>query len=160
MKYYVLINGQQTGPVEENQLLGMGVTRDTTVWHEGMPQWQAAGTLPELGYLFANAGNAAGYNYGGGYGQATGAAPQPPMQPMPKTWLVESILVTVFCCIPFGIVGIAYNTGNYILAQEKSKAAKKWTIWGLIAWIVGVVLYVIFWIAMAGLGLMSEVVGY
>lgn len=168
MKYYVLINGQQTGPVEENQLLGMGVTRDTMVWHEGMPQWQAAGTLPELGYLFANAGNAAGYNYGGGYGQATGAAPQPPMQPMPKTWLVESILVTVFCCIPFGIVGIvnaaavssAYNTGNYILAQEKSKAAKKWTIWGLIAWIVGVVLYVIFWIAMAGLGLMSEVAGY
>ena len=24
----------------------------------------------------------------------------------PKTWLVESILVTLFCCLPFGIVGI------------------------------------------------------
>lgn len=165
MKYYVLINGQQTGPVEENQLLGMGVTRDTQVWHEGMPQWQAAGTLPELGYLFANAGNAGGY---GGYGQAAGAAPQPPMQPMPKTWLVESILVTIFCCLPFGIVGIvnaaavssAYNTGNYMLAQEKSKAAKKWTMWGLIVGLVGIILYVIFWIAMVGLGLMSEVAGY
>lgn len=165
MKYYVLINGQQTGPVEENQLPGMGVTRDTMVWHEGMPQWQAAGTLPELGYLFANAGNAGGY---GGYGQAAGAAPQPPMQPMPKTWLVESILVTIFCCLPFGIVGIvnaaavssAYNTGNYMLAQEKSKAAKKWAMWGLIVGLVGIILYVIFWIAMVGLGLMSEVAGY
>ena len=24
----------------------------------------------------------------------------------PKTWLVESILVTLFCCLPFGIIGI------------------------------------------------------
>ncbi|MES2882212.1 MAG: CD225/dispanin family protein, partial [Bacteroidota bacterium] len=28
----------------------------------------------------------------------------PPQQP--KNWLVESILVTIFCCLPFGIVGI------------------------------------------------------
>ena len=24
----------------------------------------------------------------------------------PKTWLVESILATLFCCLPFGIAGI------------------------------------------------------
>ncbi len=153
MKYYVIINGQQTGPVEESQLLGMGVTRDTQVWREGMPQWQAAGMVPELAYLFAG-GGAAGGNYGGyagGYGTSSGQGFQPPMQPMPKTWLVESILVTIFCCLPFGIVGIvnaaavssSYNMGNFALAQEKSNAAKKWTMWGLIVGIVGIVIYAI-----------------
>ena len=24
----------------------------------------------------------------------------------PKTWMVESVLATIFCCLPFGIVGI------------------------------------------------------
>ena len=28
---------------------------------------------------------------------------QRPMGPPPKSYLVESILVTIFCCLPFGI---------------------------------------------------------
>lgn len=137
MKYYAIINGQQIGPVEEYQLKEMGVTKDTLVWREGMPQWQAAGSLPELGYLFI------------------GVPPTPPVPPamMPKTWLVESILVTLFCCLPLGIVGIvnaagvssAYNMGNYNEAMQKSEAAKKWTMWGLIAGLVVGVLYAIFY---------------
>lgn len=53
MKYYVMINGRQAGPFEEFQLIGNGVMRDTQVWHEGMPQWQPAGMVPELAHLFA-----------------------------------------------------------------------------------------------------------
>ena len=53
----------------------------------------------------------------------------------PKNWLVESILVTIFCCLPFGIAGIIYassvnskyNAGDYVGALEASKAAGKWT---------------------------------
>lgn len=53
----------------------------------------------------------------------------------PKTWLVESILATVFCCLPFGIVGIVYaagvsskfNAGDIQGAQEASLNAGKWT---------------------------------
>ena len=29
-------------------------------------------------------------------------------EPMPKNWLVESILVTVLCCLPLGVVGIVF----------------------------------------------------
>lgn len=29
-------------------------------------------------------------------------------QVCPKTWMAESILVTVFCCLPFGIAGIVF----------------------------------------------------
>jgi uncharacterized RDD family membrane protein YckC len=44
MTYYYAVNGQQTGPVEEEQLRGMvssgAISADTLVWREGMPQWQ------------------------------------------------------------------------------------------------------------------------
>ena len=56
-------------------------------------------------------------------------------QGCPKTWLTESILVTIFCCLPFGIAGIVnaskvreqYDAGNFIQAQISSENAAKWT---------------------------------
>jgi hypothetical protein len=53
----------------------------------------------------------------------------------PKNWLVESILVTLFCCLPFGIAGIInaskvdskYASGDYQGAQLASQEAGKWT---------------------------------
>jgi hypothetical protein len=55
--------------------------------------------------------------------------------PRPKNWLVESILATIFCCMPFGIVGIIfaaqvndkYDSGDYEGALRSSKEAAKWT---------------------------------
>lgn len=54
MDYYAIINGQQVGPVDESQLLSIGVTPGTMVWRNGMAQWQTAGSLPELAHLFGN----------------------------------------------------------------------------------------------------------
>lgn len=53
----------------------------------------------------------------------------------PKTWMAESILVTIFCCLPFGIAGIVfaakvsslYAAGKYEEAEAASKNAGKWT---------------------------------
>ena len=55
--------------------------------------------------------------------------------PRPKNWLVESILATIFCCMPFGIVGIIfaaqvndkYDSGDYEGALRSSKEAARWT---------------------------------
>ena len=149
MKYWVIVNGQQQGPVEESQLPSMGVTRDTMVWHEGMPQWQTAGTLPELNYLFNGgyAGNMGGYgsstsSNGNNVSYGNGGNYEPVM---PKTWLTEAILCTIFCCVPFGIVGIvfasqvsaAWRQGNYELAETKSQNAKKWVTISFILGIIG-----------------------
>ena len=73
-------------------------------------------------------------------------------QPQPKNWLVESILVTLFCCLPFGIAGIVnaanvnsrWAAGDYAGAQAASAAAGKWTKIGLYCGIAGIILYVIF----------------
>jgi hypothetical protein len=77
-------------------------------------------------------------------------APQPgwPAQREPDNYLVWAILVTVLCCLPFGIVSIVYSTkvsglwtqGRYAEAQSAANNAKKWAIIGAIA---GVAAYVI-----------------
>ncbi len=58
--------------------------------------------------------------------------------PRPKNWLVESILVTAFCCLPFGIIGIInaaevnskWATGDYAGAAESAARARKWVLIG------------------------------
>ena len=72
-------------------------------------------------------------------------------QVCPKTWMAESILVTVFCCLPFGISGIVfaskvsslYAAGNYEAALQASKDAGKWTKIGFIVGLVVIVLYLL-----------------
>jgi hypothetical protein len=69
----------------------------------------------------------------------------------PKNWLIESILVTVLCCLPFGIVGIINATkvesrfyaGDIEGAEQSAAEAKKWTIVGLAVGGVVVVAYII-----------------
>lgn len=72
-------------------------------------------------------------------------------QVCPKTWMAESILVTVFCCLPFGIAGIVfaskvsslYAAGYYEAALQASKDAGKWTKIGFIVGLVVIVLYLL-----------------
>lgn len=80
----------------------------------------------------------------------------------PKNYLVEAILVTIFCCQPFGIVSIVYasqvnskyDAGDLTGAQRASSNAKQWMTWGLIAGLVTVVGVVILYggIIFAALG--------
>jgi hypothetical protein len=69
----------------------------------------------------------------------------------PKSWLVESILVTLFCCLPLGIAGIInaskvesrYYGGDTVGAQRASREARRWTLIGLGLAVAGAILYVI-----------------
>jgi len=62
----------------------------------------------------------------------------------PNNFLVQSILVTLCCCLPLGIVGIVYaaqvdgkwNSGDFQGAIEASQNANKWSKIGLITGIV------------------------
>ena len=89
--------------------------------------------------------------YGGqpgqGYGQRGGGAP-------PPNYLVWAILVTIFCCLPFGIASIVfaaqvngkYAAGDYAGAMDSSRKAKQFAIWGVV---IGVVANVILFGALA-----------
>lgn len=184
MKYYIAENGQPAGPFEPNELMLHGLTVNSLVWCEGMPNWTSASQVPELMALLSgqpfNPGNidvsmpqvppmgtevplpqvppfGGGQQqpapYGTPYGQGTGNQPYAPpqygpetqrQQVMPKTWLTESILVTVlsFLClcniiaaIP-GIIAIfkansvktKFMQGDIQGANAASASAKKWMI--------------------------------
>jgi hypothetical protein len=79
---------------------------------------------------------------------------QPPAGQAPNNYLVWSILVTLFCCLPFGVVAIVKSTqvnglwaqGQYAEAQASAESAKKWVMWSVIA---GVISFIIYGILMA-----------
>jgi membrane protease subunit (stomatin/prohibitin family) len=56
--FFVAVDGKQSGPHEVGKLpelvAGGQLTRQTLVWKPGMVQWTAAGSVQELGGLFAN----------------------------------------------------------------------------------------------------------
>ena len=67
----------------------------------------------------------------------------------PKNWLVESILVTIFCCLIPGIVAIVnaaqvnsrFQQGDIEGAERASREAGKWTKIGFWIGIAFIVIY-------------------
>lgn len=131
MNYYIAKNNEKDGPYTETELSAQHITGDTLVWAEGMENWQEARTIPALAPYIVE--------------------PQPEIPLQPKSYLVESILVTIFCCLPFGIVGIVkaasvgekYNAGNYAEAEIASQDAKKWMKLGLFVGLAVGIIYLI-----------------
>lgn len=68
--------------------------------------------------------------------------------------LIWAILATLFCCLPLGIVSIIYAAkvdglvaaGNYAAAQEAADKAKSWAMWAAGAFVVLMLLYVVFFV--------------
>lgn len=132
MEFYILNNNVKEGPLSIEALATKKLTPDTLVWTVGYREWRLAKNVPELNDVL----------------YSTPPAPPAPL-PMPKTWLVESILVTLFCCLPLGIVGIVnavkvdtlYYAGQYDEALYRSTQAKKWIQWGFYVGLAGLVIY-------------------
>lgn len=108
------------------------------------------------------------YEYGQGYGQQNqnynqqnqgyyqqnnfNGMPQEPVNWVP--YLILSIISTLCCCLPFGVVGIVFSAkinsamlaGNLEEAQNNAKMAKIWIIVsfaiGLLTWLIYMVLIV------------------
>lgn len=108
------------------------------------------------------------YPYGGQYSK-TGEPDRHPitgeeMRPRPANNLVWSILATVLCCMPFGIVGIiystkvddAYNRGMIAESYRYAKQATTWTIVSACCGAVVVVGYLIYAFVLVAAGIASE----
>ncbi len=154
-QYYYTDGKERFGPFTMDQLRGRNIGLETLVWKEGMPDWVAAKNVSDLQSLFQAADTF----------QPPVSIPytQPyPTEAPPKNWLIESILVTIFCCLPLGIVGIInatkveslWNTGQRDAAIKASQEAGKWVKIGFIVGIVciGLYLLLVFFGIMAGIG--------
>ena len=139
MNWYYSKNGKQQGPVSEQVLRAKcadgEISGTDLVWKEGMRDWKPYASVPEL-------------LLGGGrlHGSIDGPVmlPQPPLliprhgDPMTvphiPSYLWQSIIATLFCCMPFGIVAIVYaakvdsllSVRDYVGAQSASDSAKIW----------------------------------
>lgn len=79
----------------------------------------------------------------------------------PKNYLVQSILVTVCCCLPIGIAAIVYsaqvdskwNAGDHLGAIDSSRKANQW---GWIAFALGFIVNVIAFLLQMGAAGMQE----
>jgi len=82
----------------------------------------------------------------------------PPITDGPKDYLVQAILVTLFCCWPIGIVAIfkalevqrASRAGNRELAMVSSVAARKMVRISLIVGIIMNITAVVIWTSYIG----------
>ena len=74
-------------------------------------------------------------------------------QAPPSSHMVMAVLVTLFCCLPFGIPAIInaskveglWHAGNRLAALDASRKAKKWIIVSLILGILSIALSVAYW---------------
>lgn len=137
MKQYYYSDGLSTfGPFPLEVIRSRKLSRNTLVRSEEMEKWLPAEQFPELEGAFSEKEN----------------APTANNLPAPKSWLAESILVTVFCCLPFGIAGIVnaakvesrYRYGDYEGAMRSSREAGKWTKIGFWLAVAGFVIYLSF----------------
>ncbi len=79
----------------------------------------------------------------------------------PDSYLVYSILSTLFCCLPLGIVGIvnatkvdpAWNAGRYDEAQRYADTAKKCTIIGIV---ISLIVYIVYFIIVVAASVMQH----
>ena len=92
-----------------------------------------------------------GVQHGRSAGQPTPTYGQPAAAPPPvRTYLLGSILTTIFCCLPTGIVAIVFasqarglaGAGDVPGALRKARRARLW-VW------ISVVIGLVFWIASA-----------
>ena len=173
MEWYYSKNNTQLGPVTGDELrakLSSGEVFPTDlIWKEGMADWLPASRVPEFasGAVSSPAlppvvpvtGNAGASPY------STPFYPSPPMIGVPiPNYLWQSIVVTLFCCLPFGIVAIVYAAkvdglraaGDVAGASSASASAKTWCWVSFVSALVPALLWLLFVIFFGAIGVLQN----
>ena len=148
MEIYIHANGSNMGPYSLEQLKDLGISPDTPVWYNGLPDWTPAGVAPATRELFfaPSPDKAIVPEEPSAEAQATPASGEsaPPIpggqQGPPPSYLAWAIISTLCCCIPFGVVAIVYASkvnslwarGDMYGAQKASERAQLWTILAIV----------------------------
>ncbi|XP_071951175.1 uncharacterized protein [Antedon mediterranea] len=102
-------------------------------------------------------------------GQTDNIQPVPPtaittVRTRPNNYLLSAILVTLFCCCPFGLIGIIYSVdsrtmfrlGDDASAASSAKRARYWTICALVTGIIVITVFIIFVVAVLYIGYRTD----
>lgn len=155
-QYYYTDGKERYGPFSFEELREKSLSSETLVWKEGLVDWVPAKNISELQSLFSPPE----INL---IPSDTPFTPPYTYEMPPKNWLVESVLVTLLCCLPFGIVGIIHavkvetlwNYGRREEALIASREAGKWTKIGFYIGLSAIVLTFLIMIISILLGVSS-----
>ena len=149
--YYIDEHGEQFGPYSLEIFRLLPLRRQSLVWCTGMREWAAADTMEELKGFLRKESPA-------GDRQVESGTPIPPAaqvnqlsRPMPKSWMTESIILTLLCSI-IGLIPFfhamqvrnLYRAGDYEGAERESATAKKWFYIALAIGLVVDALYLLY----------------
>ncbi|MCD8385341.1 MAG: CD225/dispanin family protein [Bacteroidales bacterium] len=148
MKIWIHLNGTQEGPYDLEALPLARMDASTPVWYEGLADWLPAGQAPATASLFAGAADEPKYDASAqsepqrqesySYQSYQWAQRQPAHEEhapkCPPTFFVWSILLTVVCCNPVGIIPIItgastmgrYRNRNFEGARRMSRTTEWW----------------------------------
>lgn len=169
MEYWVSINNNQVGPMSLDEVIALDPSADMLVWHPGMPDWDKVANLPELAHLFgADYEECVEGETVEGEPQPEQTIEEPvqepvlepapkveepksqplqetaPAEPCPPNYLVWTVLVTVMCCVPLGVISLIYssqvktkyNAGDI---EGAKKASSKTELWLILAFVLGLI---------------------
>lgn len=164
--YWVILDNEKIGPLTVDELRNLNLTPDTPIWRAGLDDWRHAGDLEEIAFLFAPEEPRIHPQFfnvppipqqrPSFFGAVPGAPVQPDddrlTKPMPSSYLVWSIICTVLCCIPFGIVAIYYSSqvssrfdsGDYAGAEKASERAQLWIIISIVVGLISAPFTILF----------------
>ncbi len=171
MEWYYAKNGQQLGPVSQENLLelhGNGSILGTDlVWNETMTEWVMLNKVPGLtvpptvapGFPPPHSPALPASSFPAS-GTSVLSQSIPQGMATPPTYLWQSIVCIFLCCWPFAIPAIVFgakvkpamDAGDYGAALEASKKAKMWL---LISVIVGII-WIIFVLVVSSAAGISE----
>lgn len=149
--YYIDEQGEQFGPYSLDIFRLLPLRRQSLVWCTGMDEWAIADTMEELKGFLRKESPA-------GDRQVESGTPIPPAaqvnqlsRPMPKSWMTESIILTLLCSI-IGLIPFfhamqvrnLYRAGDYEGAERESATAKKWFYIALAIGLVVDALYLLY----------------
>lgn len=157
MTWFYSKNGTQLGPLTEQELSEKAsrgeVSVSDLVWKEGMSDWKPLGQVAEFSGVVGQAPPPVNLPTSGNVALA-----QPPAysssrmsHPTIPNYLWQSIVSTVLCCMPFGVVAIVFAAkvdslvarGDIAGAEAASKSAKTWMIAAVATGGAVILLYVI-----------------
>lgn len=157
--WYYEKDGSQEGPVDSDTLqtlIDEGiVSRNTHVWTEGMQSWEPAEKVEEF-LIFMPPALVSPPALSPSPARRTSVDPHGGQRRSVESNMTKSVLVTLFCCLPFGIAAIvnaskvsgAVAMGDYAEAERLASKANEWA--NISLWI-GIVFGVLgFFIGLAG----------
>lgn len=170
MQYYIITDGQQIGPIDEDLLPRFGLTPQSMVWRPGMSNWMRAGSVAELSRFFNTGGGNSyqrqqnftqpaqnnQYNYGGNQYNGSNFSDRQPVRgqshdnPMTLA-VIATVIGFMFGCLG-GILGIiamvnanssnnAARMGDFSTADRKASTSKTMSIISLVIGGLGLLSY-------------------